>query len=239
MIIVLDSDKNITELITIGSSASENAVEISDDTDQEIVKNIFSYKYIDGNFVLKDGVDKEKLEELKVAKINALSTECGKQIVDGVDWNGEHYSLSLDDQTNIGNLTLLASAGNPVPYHADGDGGNCRIFAAEDFVAFSTYCQQFKVYQLTYFNQLKGYVNTLTDIDSVLAVNYGTPLTGDYATALTQMTGGFEYTIPEVKDTTDYSTILQDINLDTLVFPTEEESPDENSDVIADEGFTS
>lgn len=233
MLIVVDKDDNIIQLITVGGVPSDNTFEISNDIDEDILKNIFSYKYINGEFILKEDSNSKKLEKVRKAKITSLCYECNRQITNGVDWNGEHYSLTLDDQTNIGNLTLLASAGNPVPYHADGDGANCRFFTAEEFVQFSTYCQQFKVYHLTYYNQLKGYINSLTNIDDILSINYGTPLPGEYAEALSTMTGGFEYVIPIVEDKGNYNSILYDVDIDSLVFPTEtpvEEVQDENSD---------
>ena len=233
MLIVVDENKNITQLITVGGIPSDTTFEIPDDIDENILKNIFSYRYVNGEFVLKEDVDSEKLKKIKEQKISAMSQECNNQITLGVDWNGDHYSLTLDDQTNIGNLTLLASAGKSVPYHADGDGANCRFFTAEEFVQFSTYCQQFKVYHLTYYNQLKGYINSLTNIDDILSINYGTPLPGEYAEALSTMTGGFEYVIPIVEDKGNYNSILYDVDIDSLVFPTEtpvEEVQDENSD---------
>lgn len=222
MLIVVDKDDNIIQLITVGGVPSDNTFEISNDIDEDILKNIFSYKYVNGEFILKEDANSEKLNKIKEVKIAAMSKECNSQIVKGVDWEGAHYSLTLDDQTNISNLTLLASAGNPVPYHADGDGANCRFFTAEEFVKFSTYCQQFKVYQLTYYNQLKGYINSLSSIDDILAINYGTLLTGEYADALTTMTSGFEYTIPVVEDTTNYNCYLYDVDVNSLRFPTEE-----------------
>lgn len=222
MLITVDSNNDITQLITIGGAPSDNTFEIPNDTDENILKNIFSYKYINGEFILKEDANSEKLNKIKEVKIAAMSKECNSQIVKGVDWEGAHYSLTLDDQTNISNLTLLASAGNPVPYHADGDGANCRFFTAEEFVKFSTYCQQFKVYQLTYYNQLKGYINSVSSIDDILAINYGTLLTGEYADALTTMTSGFEYTIPVVEDTTNYNCYLYDVDVNSLRFPTEE-----------------
>lgn len=237
MLIVVDNDNNITQLITIGGVPSENTFEIPNDTDENILRNIFSYKCINGELVLKETADSEKLMKIKEKKIEVMSQECNNQITAGVDWNGNHYSLTLDDQTNIGNLTLLASAGTPVPYHADGDGANCKFFSAEEFVQFSTYCQQFKVYQLTYYNQLKGYINTLTSIDDILSINYGTPLTGTYAEALSTMTGGFEYTMPVVVDSTNYDSILYDVDVDSLPFPTE--IPENNeSDPTTDENIS-
>lgn len=210
MTIILDEEKNIIQLIMVGQTTDENAIEVGD-IEQSIVKNIFDYKYIDGEFVLKESAYSEKLEKIKQAKIDTMSQICSAEIIKGVDYNNEHYALTLDDQTNISNLTMLAAQGSTVPYHADGDGANCKIFTAEEFTQFSSYCQQFKIYHLTYFNQLKGYINSLTNVEDVLSINYGTELTGKYAESLIQMTNGFQYSITVVEDKTDYSRILNPV----------------------------
>ena len=229
MTIILDEDKNIIQLIIVGQTTDKNAIEV-DNIEQNIVKNIFDYKYIDGKFVLKESANIEKLKKIKQAKIKSMSNTCSSEIINGIEWNGEHYSLTLDDQTNISNLTMLASQGQSVPYHADGDGANCKIFTPEEFIQFSTYCQKFKIYQLTYFNQLKGYINSLQTIDDVLEIKYGINLEGDYATALSTMTGGFEYNNKIIEDNTDYSILITDIDIDSLYFPTSQQDQDNNTE---------
>ena len=54
MYIQTDKDNNIIQLITVGCCPAENGYEIPDDTSEDILKNIFSYKYINGEFVFKD-----------------------------------------------------------------------------------------------------------------------------------------------------------------------------------------
>lgn len=211
MTIILDEEKNIIQLIMVGKSLDENAIEVGD-IELSIVRNIFDYKYIDGEFILKDTAYSERLEKLKQAKIKTMSQICNEEIIKGVTYGGERYSLTLDDQTNISNLTILAVQGNSVPYHADGRGANCKIFTAEEFIQFSSYCQQFKIYHLTYFNQLKGYINSLTNTEDILSVNYGDKLTGDYATALATLTNNFQYNMPVIQDKNDYTDILIDID---------------------------
>lgn len=211
MTIILDEEKNIIQLIMVGQSLDENAIEVGD-IELSIVRNIFDYKYINGEFVLKDTAYNERLKKLKQAKIKTMSQTCNEEIIKGVTYGGEHYSLTLDDQTNISNLTILAVQGNSVPYHADGQGANCKIFTAEEFTQFSSYCQQFKIYHLTYFNQLKGYINSLTNTEDILSINYGTELAGEYATALTTLTNNFQYNMPVIQDINNYTDILIDID---------------------------
>lgn len=217
MYIQTDNDGNIIQFISVGGKPAENGYELPTDTSDEIIQNIFSYKYIDGELVKKDESDIEKLDIVKQAKISSMSTMCNQTIINGVDWNGEHYSLTLEDQNNINNLKDMVSISEYIPYHPDGNGGNCTFFTAEEFTQFYTYCFQFKLYHLTYYNQLKGYINSLTSVDAVLDVNYGMGLTGEYHENLVKYTNGLELEIEEVEDTYNYNAILFDINIDELV----------------------
>lgn len=216
MYIQTDNDGNIIQFISVGGKPVENGYELPIDTSDEIIQNIFSYKYVDGQLAKKDDADTEKLNAIKQAKVSSMSAMCNQTIINGVDWNGEHYSLTLEDQNNINNLKDMVSISEYIPYHPDGNGGNCTFFTAEEFTQFYTYCFQFKLYHLTYYNQLKGYINSLTSVDAVLDVNYGMKLTDEYHENLVKYTNGLELEIEEVKDTYNYNAILFDINIDEL-----------------------
>ena len=66
---------------------------------------------------------------------------------------------------------MVASGETQIPYHADGE--LCRFYSAEDINIIITTATQFKTYQVSYFNALKAYIESMTDIETIGAVVYG------------------------------------------------------------------
>lgn len=121
----------------------------------------------------------DKLIEAKINKISELTQACQNIILNGIDYNGKHYTYNYSDQNNISNLIQMAkTTGMDVPYHADGD--LCELYSPADIYAIYI-SEEINVTQnTTYLNQLKAYVDTLEDIDSVNNIVYGQELTGEY-----------------------------------------------------------
>lgn len=129
--------------------------------------------------ILLENLKKEALKTAKVAKITELTTVCQNIILNGIDYNGKHYTYNYSDQNNISNLVQMAkSTGMDVPYHADGD--LCELYSPTDIYAIYI-SEEINVTQnTTYLNQLKAYVDTLENIDDVNNIVYGQELTGEY-----------------------------------------------------------
>lgn len=121
----------------------------------------------------------EELKNAKIAKQAEISSICEALIVKGVEINGESFAYELDDQNNILNNTNLAlQTGLDVPYHAGGK--PCRLFTPTEIVSIYIAQEHNLTHNVTYNNQLKLYVDTLTTVEEVNAVQYGQELTGDY-----------------------------------------------------------
>lgn len=123
--------------------------------------------------------DIKTLSELKSLKLKELSGQCGKNITDGFDLNGSHYSMAITDQLNMTALYGAFSDGaDSVIYHADGE--PVKKFSKEEFILIYNTAQKHKNHQTIYFNLLKQYVNSLNDYETVNSTYYGQPLTGEY-----------------------------------------------------------
>lgn len=125
----------------------------------------------------------ETLEEVKERKISELSNICNKNITNGVDVEidgiVEHFSCKDEDQINIKELfDLSVQTNTPMYYHADGKG--CKLYTVEQIISIYTTAATNKMNHTTYFNQLRAYVETLEDVESVNAIAYGQELTGEY-----------------------------------------------------------
>ena len=126
---------------------------------------------------------KPTIDETKKTKISSLSSICNKSIVQGVDveidGKIEHFSYNDEDQVNIKELFDLAVQTNvPLYYHADGE--SCKLYTIDQIVSIYTTNAVNKMHHITYFNQLKMYIDSLETIDEIEIINYGDELTGEY-----------------------------------------------------------
>lgn len=126
----------------------------------------------------------DNLTDVIGAKIAEMSTTCNLIILNGIDvqladGNTYHFSLDITDQTMIMKLNERAVAGNSfLPWHWDD--GSCHIFSPEDIIAINTQMENYITFQITYFNSLRDYIKSLTDIDDVLAIEYGVEIPEEY-----------------------------------------------------------
>ena len=124
------------------------------------------------------------LEELRADKEAEISTACNEAIVAGLDiqlpgGTTEHFDYSERDQINIKEMFDAVLMGATMyPYQSED--GSCRTYTAEEIVNIYPTLAGNKTAQLTYYHQLKDYIDTLDTAGEIKAVIYGQPLTGEY-----------------------------------------------------------
>lgn len=130
--------------------------------------------------------DEYILQGIRQEKIQQMSEECSKTIQKGVQYNGKIYSLTSNDQINIDSMFNAVLAGaKEYPYHADGE--SCCNMKAEDILNLYVLYKKTVTYYTTYYNQLKMYIDTLTDRKDVEKVFFGQELTGVFQEQLEDM----------------------------------------------------
>lgn len=217
MYIRTDDDHNILEVIVVGMKPETNGYEV-DTIDEEILSDVLSYKYIDGNFVKKEtDMRLEKIDDIKQIKISMMSSICQNVIEGGFDLNDEHYSLSAYDQINIMKLESQArlNPDQPLPYHADGE--LCKLYTAEDIITLAEYATGWKLYWSTYFNHLKNEILNMTDVDQIISVKFGQTLSDDSNTSISQILGDTVFTITPIVDDFDYDSLFVKVNASDLL----------------------
>lgn len=210
MFIQTDNENNIIQFITIGVKPELNGYEIPDNTSIDILKNIFNYKYINNEFVINEVKNEQVLQKVKNKKIMILNKICNEIITNGIDFNGEHYSLKEYDQINLSKLESLAKEGQKILYHSDGN--KCRIYEPQEFLQLTALAFAFISYNTTYFNLLKSEVEKMSFSEEILSVNYGTELSEENKNILNLASMGISFSIPEISDTTDYDEIINSNN---------------------------
>lgn len=141
-----------------------------------------TYYQEDDNVVDSDSII--TLDYLKTQKIKEMSYYCNQAIVNGFDVKLRdekihHFSLTVQDQLNLITLSSLAASGvDNIPYHADGE--LCEFFSVNDIQIIVNAATELKTYHTTYFNSLKLYIQSLSDIDDVSNVIYGVNIPDEY-----------------------------------------------------------
>lgn len=121
-------------------------------------------------------------------KLRELSLACGRAITNGFtvktkDGSQKHYSLTMQDQTNLTSIQVqILSGETEIPYHADGE--ESVMYTAEEMTEIIHAANTHKTYHLVYHNALKCWVNSLKRATSINAVEYGCEIPKKYRTSL-------------------------------------------------------
>ena len=113
-----------------------------------------------------------------------MSYTCRTTIENGFDIElrneTHHFSLDTQDQLNLISLSAMAQTQELVPYHADGE--SCIFYTAAEMQQIIAAATTFKIYHTTYYNALKGYINSLETIEEISAITYGIAIPDEYKT---------------------------------------------------------
>ena len=129
--------------------------------------------------------------EVREAKLSQLAIACNSMIDAGTevtmpDGTSESFTYSLADQANVSEMFTAVMAGATGYAYHEND-GNCKMYTAQDIIAIYSTLSGYKTAQLTYHNQLKQYVKSLDDEDTIRSVTYGQELTGEYLATYNQL----------------------------------------------------
>lgn len=126
--------------------------------------------------------EKEGVDFLRQSKISEMSLQCRRTIEAGVDvelrMETKHFSMDTQDQLNLMSLGVMAQTQELIPYHADGE--TCIFYTADEINQIVAAATAHKVYHTTYYNALKNYINSLSTIEEIAAITYGTPIPDEY-----------------------------------------------------------
>lgn len=129
-----------------------------------------------------DEIEAETVEFVRSSKISEMSLQCRKTIEAGIDvelrMETKHFSMDTQDQLNLMSLGVMAQTQELIPYHADGE--TCIFYTADEINQIVAAATAHKVYHTTYYNALKNYINSLTTIEEIAAITYGTPIPDEY-----------------------------------------------------------
>lgn len=126
------------------------------------------------------------LEEIKNNKIAEMNRVQQEVIQNGVevslsDGTIERFSLKDQDQMSLMGLQTLAQQGlEKIPWHDSDNAEHCKYYSAEDINRIAGAALSFISYQVTYFRDLRIYINSMLDTESVQTVFYGMHIPQEY-----------------------------------------------------------
>lgn len=154
--------------------------------------NIFLTEYMlnDYDIRMEDNslflCNKATLEDVKKAKIEYLDSTCENTIYAGTDvtlsdGSVEHFTLDAKDQLDLSGIGLqLLQGAEQIAWHKDDETESCKFYSAADGTAIIQTLTLFRTYHITYFRDLRIYVNSLSDADDVNAIEYGSIIPDEY-----------------------------------------------------------
>lgn len=155
---------------------------VSDDTDVEV-----GYQYKDGDFIpYVPVVTEEDIDIAKISKINKMSDICTRTIYAGTsvklsDGTVEYFTLDNNDQLNLSGLAIKISMGaTEIYWHENDVTKPCKIYSAKDAQIIIGTLTTFKEYNITYFRDLRIYINSLDNIDDINNIEYGFNIPEEY-----------------------------------------------------------
>lgn len=118
------------------------------------------------------------LEEAKSYQKSVVNKQCQDLIYSGIDVEFttgiEHFSLTIEDQTNIKGLYDMAKVDvdgtGKYPYHSDSN--PCKLYTRDEIILLYEIGQKRKTFLLTVANAYHLWIETLTDKESVLAITF-------------------------------------------------------------------
>lgn len=116
---------------------------------------------------------------IKQNKITEMDNICKQTIYNGIDitlsdGTVEHFTLDEQDQLNLSGLGLeLLSGAEQIAWHEDDETVSCRFYSARDAQTIIGSLTTYKSYHITYFRDLRIYINSLTDENMINNISYG------------------------------------------------------------------
>ena len=131
----------------------------------------------------------EEVQEQKVSEMNAIQQQvvangCEVQLSDGTK---ERFTLTTNDQLSLNSLSVKALEGmSIIPWHPADESVHCKFYSESDMKTITDTCMNWVAYHVTYFRDLRIYIRSLTDKETIKAIQYGDDIPFEYQSEVLQ-----------------------------------------------------
>ena len=155
-------------LIIIGRTEYYQLQSLLNTSTEEIVDNYEKLNKVEDTSTLKFTISK---------KIKEMSQKCNEQIINGFDIILSdnvtyHFDLTIEDQLNLQSIQYQLIQGKTIiPFHCKN--GEFKYYSNIDLQLILDKANNHILYNNSYFNCLKSYINSLSDLKIIENINYG------------------------------------------------------------------
>lgn len=131
----------------------------------------------------------EEVQEAKVSEMNAAQQQivahgCEVELTDGTK---ERFTLTTNDQLSLNALSVKTLEGMQiVPWHPADESVHCKFYSEEDMKKITDACMNWVAYHVTYFRDLRIYIRSLQDKNTINAIQYGDSIPTGYQSEVLQ-----------------------------------------------------
>ena len=131
----------------------------------------------------------EEVQESKVSEMNAAQQQivaygCEVELTDGTK---ERFTLTTNDQLSLNALSVKTLEGMQiVPWHPADESVHCKFYSEEDMKKITDACMNWVAYHVTYFRDLRIYIRSLQDKNTINAIQYGDSIPTGYQSEVLQ-----------------------------------------------------
>lgn len=131
----------------------------------------------------------EEVQEAKVSEMNAAQQQivaygCEVELTDGTK---ERFTLTTNDQLSLNALSLKTLEGiQIVPWHPADESVHCKFYSEADMKTITDTCMNWVAYHVTYFRDLRIYIRSLQDKNTINAIQYGDSIPTEYQSEVLQ-----------------------------------------------------
>lgn len=126
------------------------------------------------------------LDEVKAQKVAEMNDIQQTTIQNGIDvtlldGTVEHFTLTDHDQTSLMGLqTQVAQGVEQIPWHTSDQSEHCKYYSNMDMYLIVTEAMKFVTFHVTWFRDLRIYINSLETKEEVETITYDTPIPEEY-----------------------------------------------------------
>jgi hypothetical protein len=120
----------------------------------------------------------EDIVAVRDRKIKEMNDAQQKVIAEGfdieIDGVAEHFTMTTNDQTSmLGLMSMVQSGMELIPWHTSDNDEHCKYYTNEQMKAIIGKAMEFLTLNITYFRDLRIYINSLENNDEINAIEYG------------------------------------------------------------------
>ena len=123
-------------------------------------------------------VQEEKVREMEYVQQNLIHKGVEVELSDGTK---ENFTLETNDQLSLNTLSVKGIEGTTtLPWHPADESVHCKFYSEEDIKNITDTCANFIAYHVNYFRDLRIYIRSLKDKETIKTIKYGVEIPTEY-----------------------------------------------------------